>query len=53
MTNYQRLYDGIGRAAWGYFFIYFDFNISAGCVRNCNVVDTNMRIRIINTDTNN
>ena len=28
MTNYQRLYDGIGRAAWGYFFIYFDFNIN-------------------------
>ena len=29
MINYQRLYDGIGRAAWGYFFIYFDFNINS------------------------
>ena len=28
MTNYQKLYDGIGRAAWGYFFVYFDFNIN-------------------------
>ena len=28
MTNYQRLYDGIGRAAWGYFFIYFDINLN-------------------------
>ena len=28
MTAYQKLYTGIGRAAWGYFFIYFDFNIN-------------------------
>ena len=28
MTDYQKLYTGIGRAAWGYFFIYFDFNIN-------------------------
>ena len=28
MTDYQKLYSGIGRAAWGYFFIYFDFNIA-------------------------
>ena len=28
MTDYQKLYCGIGRAAWGYFFIYFDFNIN-------------------------
>ena len=28
MTNYRKLYDGIGRAAWGYFFIYFDININ-------------------------
>ena len=28
MTDNQRLYDGIGRAAWGYLFIYFDFNIN-------------------------
>ena len=28
MTNYQKLYDGISKAAWGYFFIYFDFNIN-------------------------
>ena len=27
MTDYQKLYSGIGRAAWGYFFIYFDVNI--------------------------
>ncbi len=29
MTNYQKLYTGIGRAAWGYFFLYFDFNINS------------------------
>ena len=28
MTDYQKLYCGIGRAAWGYFFIYFDFNLN-------------------------
>ena len=28
MNVYQRLYKGIGRAAWGYFFIYVDFNIN-------------------------
>ena len=28
MMDYQKLYTGIGRAAWGYFFIYFDFNIN-------------------------
>lgn len=28
MTDYQKLYTGIGRAAWGYFFIYFDFKIN-------------------------
>lgn len=28
MTNYQKLYDGISKAAWGYFFIYFDINIA-------------------------
>ena len=28
MTDYQKLYDGIGKAAWGYFFIYFDININ-------------------------
>ena len=27
MTDYQKLYDGISRAAWGYFFVYFDLNI--------------------------
>ena len=29
MTDYQKLYTGIGRAAWGYFFIYFDINLNA------------------------
>ena len=29
MTNYQKLYDGISKAAWGYFFIYFNININA------------------------
>ena len=28
MTNYQKLYDGISKAAWGYFFIYFNININ-------------------------
>lgn len=28
MTGYQRLYSGIGRAAWGYFFVYFDFKLN-------------------------
>ena len=28
MNEYQRLYNGIGRVAWGYFFVYFNFNIN-------------------------
>ena len=28
MTDYQKLYTRIGRAAWGYFFIYFDINLN-------------------------
>ncbi len=28
MTDYRNLYDGISRAAWGYFFIYIDFKIN-------------------------
>lgn len=28
MTDYQKIYTGIGRAAWGYFFIYFDINLN-------------------------
>ena len=28
MTDYQKLYTGIGRAAWGYFFIYFNINLN-------------------------
>ena len=28
MTDYHKLYTGIGRAAWGYFFIYFDINLN-------------------------
>jgi len=28
MTDYQKLYDGITRAAWGYFFLYFNININ-------------------------
>ncbi len=28
MTLYQKLYTGIGRAAWGYFFLYFNININ-------------------------
>lgn len=27
MTDYQKLYDGISKAAWGYFFVYFNINI--------------------------
>ncbi len=27
MTTYSRLYYGISKAAWGYFFLYFDINI--------------------------
>lgn len=27
MTDRQALYDGVSRAAWGYFFLYFDFNL--------------------------
>ena len=27
MTDYQKLYAGISRVAWGYFFLYFDINI--------------------------
>ncbi len=27
MTDYQKLYNGISKAAWGYFFLYFNFNI--------------------------
>ena len=29
MTDYQKLYNGISRAAWGYFFSYFDLNFGA------------------------
>ncbi|MGM9596705.1 MAG: hypothetical protein ACI3XO_02710 [Eubacteriales bacterium] len=29
MTDHQKLYTGIGRAAWGYFFIYFNININS------------------------
>ena len=29
MSKYQKLYDGIERAAWGYFFVYFNFNINS------------------------
>lgn len=29
MTDYQRLYNGVSKAAWGYFFLYFDFNINS------------------------
>lgn len=28
MTDYRKLYDGISKAAWGYFFIYFNININ-------------------------
>lgn len=27
MTDRQTLYTGVSRAAWGYFFLYFDFNL--------------------------
>ena len=27
MTDYRKLYDGISRAAWGYFFLYFNITI--------------------------
>lgn len=27
MTDYKKLYDGIGKAAWGYLFIYFNINL--------------------------
>lgn len=27
MIDYQKLYDGISKAAWGYFFLYFNINI--------------------------
>ena len=29
MTDYRKLYDGISKAAWGYFFIYFNINIGS------------------------
>lgn len=29
MTDYRKLYDGISKAAWGYFFIYFNININS------------------------
>lgn len=29
MTDYQKLYDGVGRAAWGYLFLYIDVNINS------------------------
>lgn len=29
MTDYQKLYDGISRVAWGYFFIYLDIKIGS------------------------
>lgn len=28
MTDNKKLYDGVSRAAWGYFFLYFDININ-------------------------
>lgn len=27
MTDYGKIYDGITKAIWGYFFLYFDFNL--------------------------
>lgn len=27
MTDYMKLYSGISKVAWGYFFLYFDINI--------------------------
>lgn len=29
MTNYQKRYEGISKAAWGYLFIYLDVNINS------------------------
>ncbi len=29
MTDYRKLYNGISKAAWGYFFIYFNINVNA------------------------
>ena len=28
MTDYQKLYSGISKAAWGYFFLYFNLNFN-------------------------
>ena len=28
MTDYQKLYCGISKAAWGYFFLYFNINFN-------------------------
>lgn len=28
MTDYRKLHNGISKAAWGYFFLYFNFNIN-------------------------
>mgnify|MGYP003305621841 FL=1 len=28
MTDYQKLYSGISKAAWGYFFLYFNINFN-------------------------
>lgn len=28
MTNHQKLYSGISKAAWGYFFLYFNINFN-------------------------
>ncbi len=29
MTHRQTMYDALSRAAWGYFFLYFDFNLGS------------------------
>lgn len=29
MTDYRKLYDGISKAAWGYFFLYFNINMNS------------------------
>ncbi len=29
MTDYRKLYNGISKAAWGYFFIYLNINVNA------------------------
>ena len=29
MTDYQKLYNGISKVAWGYFFVYFDLSLGA------------------------